>query len=185
MMVSPWIHHVLVYGALAMIVGSLWVFWSRDAPVTVPSAVAIGGPLHALRRKLVRVAPWLGLVGGAVGGIYVYTQSTDIVLVTDDGDHPSARRLVEIGSSPSDGNETMLDELGSRVWLINHSTHTVRVETVQYGQALLPDEPDLVPPGAIRKLVSIDHIGPDDPPPSTVTDDYNLHMDQRTWLTWE
>ena len=175
MMLSPLVRSIALYGSLALIAGALLVFYRRDAAAKVPTAIARGRASHALRRRLVRVAPLLGLALGVLGAVYIWSQENDVVVVTDAG----ARRMVLLGDRPPAAPD-------DRVWVINRSTHVVRVETVQYGRGYFgPDQPIVIRPGETRGFYQIDHVGPDDPPPDHVDDTVGMNVAFREWLTWD
>jgi hypothetical protein len=67
-----------------------------------------------------------------------------------------------------------------------HRFEYVRVETVHYGRALAIDNsPTVIPPSTSAHFTRIHHVGPRDTPPAEVTDDVNLGMSYREWLTWD
>ena len=82
------------------------------------------------------------------------------------------------GHKPNDWNT-------DPTWVVNRSVHTVKVVSVQYGRSLgFGSDPDVIPPGTAASFSRVEHIGPDDRPPSQVRDEYKLGMDSRSWLTW-
>ena len=172
MMVPPLLYKLLLYGSLAAI--ALSIVWYLARPAVVRGALSRWGPL-------------IGILGGLVVALSTGVASSRVVLVTDDGDHPTARRMVYLGGTPP-GATGWNDSLftSSPTWVVNDSSHTLREVTVEYGQALGFDNgPTEVPPHTTHAFVDIDNIGPDDRPPESVRDEYNLHMDQRLWLTWD
>ena len=184
-MVSPWIRDLLLYGSIALAAGAVLVFYARDAPAKVPAATALGDRAHAARRWIVRIAPWPALIGGAIAAIWIYTQSTEIVIVTDDGARVSARRMVKLGSAPGPDERADRAALSDPVWVLNESSHVLRVETVQYGRAFFAVPTKTIAPHTVELFTRVDDIGPDDPPPKTVDDESGMRMADRAWLTWD
>jgi len=180
MIVAPIVYEMLLYGSLALVAGSIIVFYKRDAPKVLPEAIARGSALRTLRRKIVRGAPWIGLIGGTIAAVWLYTQSTSFILVDDHG----ASWSIQLGGTPDFANIDARhdDTRADRVWVVNRSKHVVRVVDVQYGVTPFPSGfADTVPPGDAEAFDDIDYVGPDDKPPDSVR---GTGSASRTWLTW-
>jgi hypothetical protein len=198
MVVPALVYKVLLYGALATAVIGLIGFKvrgeirrERAREAHVPGATVVGGRGQQLRRALAHWFPWLALLGGLGGALLVYKVSTDLVIVTDRDGVPHAERRVQIGGTPdyplAPGTGAPKDSFTDDVWVVNRSSHTVRIESIQYGGTIgFGGDPTEIPPGTAATASHIDYIGPDDPPPSTITEDTaGLHLAFRDWLTWD
>lgn len=174
MKVSLFAFHVMFYGALVVAAAGLaWAVkqrrWIGAVPVVVGLAIA--------------VALWKG--------------STDVVLVRDDGPdahEPTASRMeylfTGVGDVPlAPGEKEGRTFVVEPTWVVNESRFTVRIQTIEYRTRNSFDygggHAFEVPPGTRAAESSIDLIGPEDEPPSEVTNDVGLEHDSRTWLTWE
>ena len=187
MRVSAFLYHVMLYGALAIAVIAIVVWWqtpvAKDAKV--PEATALGSPARRARHRLARVgAGWIFLVA-ALAAALLHIFSTDVVVVDDRGGH----RMVYVGGDPTyplpPGQTARHDDLFPEMWVVNQSSHDIKIVTLEYGKAFLYDnEPTIVPPGLAAQELDVDNLGPDDPPPDKVADETSLHSASRTWVTW-
>ncbi len=131
---------------------------------------------------------WVLLIGGLGLSALMYFQTTDVILITGDGENVTAERKVRLlGSSDyklAPGHKTS-DWVTDPTWVVNRSTHTVSVGSVSYGRNLgFGSDKTMIPPDTAAAFTRIEHIGPDDKPPGSVRDEYKLGMDTRYWLTW-
>lgn len=180
-----------MYGGLAIAIGAIW--WIRERireSSDVPKAHVVTDD-GAWRRTLERWGPTLALVL-AIGLFYWSWRHRFEYLVVRDGDSgPSVvrrlgvDRVSDVQLAP--GVKPPQNDFGSEpVWVVNLSSRTVRVKSVYYGRNLgWGNEPTMIPPSSSAHFVTIDHIGPHDPPPGSVQDDVNLGMASRDWLTWD
>lgn len=132
---------------------------------------------------------WVLLVGGLGLSALMHFQTTDVVLITGDGEEVTAQRKVRLfGSSDytvSPDSKKGYDWVTDPTWVVNRSRFTVKVVSVSYGRSFgLGSDPTAIPPGTAAFFTAIDHIGPDDKPPTSVRDEYKIGMDTRYWLTW-
>jgi hypothetical protein len=189
--VSLLVYHVMLYGSIA--IGAVALLWYRvrPDPVQVPAARVLKPGAAAIVKKLAYAwLPRLALLGGPVGALVVWRTATDLVIITDGGSRPHAERYKQIGSVPdfTAAHDTKIDAYHTPrdyTWVVNDSPYPVRIETVHYGTAFFGSEPEQVAPGEISAESQVDHIGPGDHPPASVTDEYSLGMDFRVWVTWD
>lgn len=183
MRISALLYHVLVYGSIATAIIALIVWWQTPAAKTsVPSATALG---KRGRLRLARVGAGTIFLLAALAAMLLHAFSTNVVVVTDSGGH----RDVYLGGEPSyplaPGMHESHDSIFEQTWVVNRSSHDVKIVTAEYGKAFLYDnEPRVLPPGTAAQVLHVDDLGPDDPPPSKVEDTTSLHSASREWVTW-
>jgi hypothetical protein len=190
----------LVAVGVLLAAGAIKILRQRRPPPasTIPGATVIGSraaDLHRLlavpRRLLVRWSPVLAIPAGIALALWAWDHDVEYVVVTDGDGGPEAvrrygnARRVDVPLAPGADQPTSGDFLDPH-WVINRSSRAVRVTTTHYGRTLAfgASEPFVIPPGTAAHFNDIDHIGPADPPPSSVRDEYNLGMQTRYWLTW-
>lgn len=176
----------LVIGGFALIIFKVMWEEKQQKPATnLPEAKLQGKPKEAYLSWL----RWVLLVGGLGLSALMYFQTTDVIVVTGDGEEVSAERKIRVfGSSDytlapdHKGADWMMSD---PTWVVNRSRFTVKVVSVEYGRNLgFGSRPTVIPPDTAAAFYHVEHIGPDDPPPRSVRDEYKLGMDSRTWLTW-
>ncbi len=188
MLVSPWIGTLFLYVSL-FIAGAgfiaVKVQRSEPPPTTLPDAVVVGGRARRLRRSLPWWLPVLPILGGLVGALWLYQNTFDVYVVTEGDAGPEVDHMVHLGGTsyaplaPADDGSGRDDG-----WVVNRSTHTVRVEEAVYGSIGIGGGPRNVPAGTALRVRRIDYVGPNHPPPQSIESDSALHMDWRYWLTW-
>jgi hypothetical protein len=175
MLVSPTVFSILLYGGLVVALGCIAVLAFRPAGAT------------GWRRR----APTVGaLVGLFVAG-WCYIRKVEVILVEDGPSGPVAARKVALTSvdypfAPGEKASSTSFSTGKPVWVVNHSSKVLRLVSVAYGSNAygMGTDEDVIPPGTAVQRGEIEHIGPDDRPPSSVEVDSRLPMDFRNWLTW-
>ncbi len=185
-MISSTTRAVLLYGGAAIAVTGIALMVLRRRARTLPEARTVSAPMW--RRALARWTPAALTVLGIGGAYWAYRHSIDVVLVTGDGAPHVERKLASSIDTPiaPGARDELSNTIGDSVWVVNESSTTVRVETIQYGGASdVPlDEPPVVfPPDTAGIFYHVDHIGPDHPPPRTVIGS-RMFAAFRTWLTW-
>jgi hypothetical protein len=89
--------------------------------------------------------------------------------------------LFETEARVPSGKARTLDHDPS-AWVVNETDKELQLRVVYYGMAL-GNGGTTIPPNHISRIDSrVDHFGPSDPPPDTITS--NTSIDSRTWLTW-
>ena len=141
------------------------------------------------RGPVARFAPLVLIVCGALGAAWAWRHSIDVLLVLDGAGHPRVeRRLATSIDEPiaSGARATLDNPIFEPLWLVNESSTTVRVETIQYGgssDVALDDPPIVFPPHTAGVFYRIEYVGPDDRPPDHVMGNV-VFGDFRYWLTW-
>jgi len=171
MVVSTTIRSVLLYSSLAIALVALVAFAWRRADT------------RGLKR-------WVPLVPGVLALIatyWIYTHDIEVVLVTDIESGPLAVRKVNLGANDfarAPGTKELDNPIGMTTsWVVNRSSHTVRLESVQYGWGE-SSSTDLPPGTAIEIFGDVDYLGPKHRPPRQVVGDARLGGASRYWLTW-
>lgn len=187
MRISALLYHVLLYGSLG--VAGIALFWRRFVPAPtkapLPNATLLGSPMRRALGRIAKLGHWgVFAIAGALA-LFLWKTATDVVVVTDGG----GSRMVHLGSSVSyplaPGETAWHDDMFEPTWVVNESSHDVRIAHVQYGNALIgSQDPTILPPGTATAVLHVDDLGPDDPPPATVMDDTGLKYDSRDWVTW-
>jgi hypothetical protein len=181
------VYSVLLYGSLVVAVIAL--FWHRIVPPSkrapLPDATALGSPVRRVLGKIVTIGNWGVFLLALALALFLYATAVKVVVVTDGG----ASRMVHVGGSVSydlaPGEHPWKDDLFEPTWVVNESSHEVKIVHVVYGQGLgLDQDPTLLPPGTATTVLHVDDIGPNSPPPRTVMDGTGLKMDFRDWVTW-
>ena len=197
MLLAPLLRNILMYGGLVIAAGAILVlrelYRTRAAQRTrLPDAKVVSDE-RTFGRAFVRWSPALAIAFGIALFYWSYLHRFEYVMVHD-GDHGpsvvrrlSSDRVPDVTLAPGQKSPTEEDSfINEGTWVVNLSKRTVRVETTQYGRGLgFGGEPQQIPPGTSAHFVHIDHIGPHDPPPGSVTDDVNLGIAFREWLTWD
>jgi hypothetical protein len=86
---------------------------------------------------------------------------------------------------------THLDTIASlnKLWVLNRSSHVVRVEFFSYGRMSFGGrDPTLIPPGTAYVAYEIEYVGPGEHPPDVIEADgieAKLGSTSRSWLTWD
>jgi hypothetical protein len=194
-LLPPIVKSILMYGGLVVAgLGVLFYIVVRDEKAkrveqngNLPEAKLVSG------KDPERIGRWLPPMMVVVGlglALLMWLKTTDLIFVRDDGDHHlTATREVRLLGSSDDytlapGHKPH-DYSNAPTWIINESSREVQVKTVRYGRAFgFGNEPTRIPAGTAASFRRIDHIGPSDPPPSTVMDNTKLGMGWREWLTW-
>jgi hypothetical protein len=189
MILSAKASQFLFYGSLVMIgVGMLATFVVFSLRSSREIAAKKEGLPRPARSILFWVAP-LAIVAGGLAQIFAYGYNVDVWLVTDSGyGTPTAEHGIA-RSIDSDLTEVKSDHILDRLWVINRSSHDVRIETVHYGptyafgERIEPTPPLRIPPGSVAHVMNVDYVGPDDNPASQVLGDRQYGA-SRAWLTW-
>jgi len=176
---------MVIAGFAILIFKVMWDDKQKQPASNLPEAKLQGKPKEAYLSWL----RWVLLVGGLAMTGLMYFQTTDVVLVTGDGEEVTAERKIRLfGSSDytlapgQKGPDWMMSD---PTWVVNRSRFTVKVVSVQYGRSFgFGSDPDIIPPATAAAFYHVDHIGPDDQPPNQVRDEYKIGMDTRNWLTW-
>lgn len=158
----------------------------RVVLLVVGLVAAVAGAVLARKRdnKKLRYAGFAAIPLGLAITYWSYRHSIDVLLVTDG---PTVeRKLASSIDEPiaAGAKDELGNTIGDSVWLVNRSSHTVRVEHVQYGGASEPDPPTVFPPNSAGIFYSIDYIGPDHQPPRTQMVSRMIGVDVKEWLTW-
>lgn len=179
---------LLLFGGLAITLFGVLLFIARSEKAKregqLPTAKLVGAKDRDWIRRLL---PFTTCAFG-LGLLFVmWFKTTDIIIVRDDGSSLSGTRRVQvfgsIDSPLAPGNEAYSSD---PTWIINESSRAVQVKTHNYGRTLgFGSKPTLIPPHTAAAFHRIDHIGPSDPPPSTVMSSTKLGMEWRYWLTWD
>jgi hypothetical protein len=123
-------------------------------------------------RVLLLALVLVGLGGGGTS----YGLKRDVILCTGDGAVVHSERLVAIFHSEITGTGT--------TWIVNRSTHTLRLEMIAYGKAERI-APTLIPPGTIHvENGPIVYVGPDTEAPRSVSVSAGNDAAYEAWLTW-
>ena len=134
------------------------------------------------------VAPLL-IVAGAATQVWDYGFDTEVWVVTDASD--GALRA-EHGIARSKPEDMVIIPVSFEpfhpLWVINRSSHTLRLETLQYGSTPMylrtdPTPPLEIPPASAVDVNSVDYVGPDDKPADKVLGSREYGASRR-WLTW-
>jgi hypothetical protein len=182
---------LLTWGGFALgMAAFVFVIWRlASTPKIPPATVAQASSWKPIAAKWLPIAavPLMFALGW-----WGYTHDVEYVLVDDGGDgQPVTKRRygddgaidglqLAPGVKPPTGYS-----LYAPTWVINRSHTTLRARTIEYGHAMgFGSDPVVIPPGTSAHFSHVEHIGPDDRPPTTVTDDVKLGWDSRTWLTW-
>lgn len=181
------VYQALLYGSLGVAVIAL--FWRRFVPAPtkspLPAAHVRGAPVRRVLGRIAKLGHWGVFFLAGACALFMYETAVKIVVVTDGG----GTRYVHVGGAVSydlaPGEEPWHDDMFEPTWVVNQSSHEVKIVHVQYGNAFgLGQDPTILPPGTATTVLHVDDIGPDDPPPQTVMDDTGLKMDFRDWVTW-
>jgi hypothetical protein len=162
----------------------------RRPPSKVPDAKVVSASAER-RRTLLRWLPALLIVGGLVLFYWSYIHKYEYVFVSDGANGPDVTRRYGTERVPNvtlaPGVTAPDSSWGSDpVWVINRSTRTVHVKTINYGRMLgFGSDPRQIPPNTSAHFLHIDHVGPSDVPPHEVRDEANIGMSFREWLTWD
>ncbi len=193
MMMTSAVRAVAMYGATALaLVGivAVWMRWRARgrAAGRLPGAAVIGRP--AWRNAVSRWTPIAAIPLGLAIAYWVKGHSIEVLLVVDGDGGPRVERKLarHIDAPVVDGSLAVSeDDFLPPSWVVNRSTRTVRVETVQYGGLGDPkrDEPVLLPPGTAGAFHQIEYVGPRDSPPQQAMVMRVLGVDFRYWLTWD
>lgn len=175
MLVSAVSRLILLWGMIAVGCGLIVYLFLRPLGQT---GLTKWAPRFACPVAL-SLAIWIGLHGQPV------------VRVVDGPNGPEAARLVDLvtprytfapGEKPMDDMMLIGDD---PTWVVNESSHVVKVVSVVYGgYGMDPESTTLLPPGTAKQVYSVDHIGPGDHPPTSVMVDKRIGMDSRNWVTW-
>jgi hypothetical protein len=164
----------LLYGSLAGAALCVVVLWVREP---------------APRSALVKWLPAGGILVGLVLAIFMYMHDTQVLIVTSDGSSTSVSRsyaMTAVHYDLAPGHTEHSDNLGilDYLWVVNRSSHPVRIIHLEYGMSFGGSEPDELPPGTAAMFAGMEHIGPNDRPPSSVTTESKIG-ESRNWLTWD
>ncbi|HEY5926101.1 MAG TPA: hypothetical protein VIV11_30655 [Kofleriaceae bacterium] len=190
MLLSWLLRQVLMYGGLAV---------AALAVASLVHASRLRGELPRakvmtrkgeLRRLLVRWLRPLASVLGIAMFFWAFVHNIEYVIVTDGAEGPTAERRYSYEDNPNVAiapgtSSPSKAQRHDPVWVVNRSTRTVRVQTVQYGGGLsFGAAPIEIPPSTAAHFRRIDFIGPRDVPPNEVRESHSLGMSFREWLTW-
>jgi hypothetical protein len=192
MLLPVWVRWGLVgLGLLAAVIAIAILRDRKNRPASRVAEARVLGGRAATVRALARWGPIAAIPLGLALAYWSYNHDIVYLIVTDDGGAPAVARRMGADREPSDvplapGVKKSRDSFYDPTWVINRSSVVVRVESKSYGRSLGwgPSDPDLIPPGTAAYFTDIEHIGPGDPPPDTVTDSTGLGMAFRHWLTW-
>ena len=184
MLIPVWLYDAVLVVLLAFgsIAALYFIYRPKIAkPVTrVPVATIVEPPRFDIWRWL----PITALIGGLGGGYCFYDASHDVLIVRADG----ATHYKHIGTPRYPLAHDAARSDYANTWIVNDSLLAVRLETVSYGMtAWGQSAPTEIPTGLAIRTVSVDYVGPRDPPPSSIEAsdiDAKLHFASRTWLTW-
>jgi hypothetical protein len=195
MLVAPLVRDILFYGGFAVgVVGVICVAiggqaTKRRTKEPLPEAtLANKRPRNGVLWQLLGA---FALIGGPAGSIWLWFHSNQVVVVTGDATALHARRRAWIGDAyPA---KRSLEPMPSRraTWIVNDSSVELSAQSLGYGDAHTW-QPIAIPPGASLPVVSVDYIGPDDPPPGEIMVKQPREVAkagiaasaQRVWLTW-
>lgn len=127
------------------------------------------------------------LIGG-IGGLWLFFKSTEVVEVTqrDGRVETSKMHLLGTATVTMDGRPFEVNSVDSKTWIINNSNVELQVESFVYSETSFPNysEPEVIPPHTVKHIDAdqIDHIGPGDRPPSSISSKSGFEV--RYWLTW-
>jgi hypothetical protein len=193
MLLPIWVRWALIgVGLLGAVLGIAVWRDRRNRPASKVAEARVVGGRAATVRALATWGPIAVIPLGLALAYWAYGHDIEYLIVSDGaGGEPEVARRMGSDREPEDvplapGVKQNRDSYFDPTWVINRSKVLVRVESVSYGRSLGwgPDEPDLIPPGTAAHFTEIEHVGPGDPPPSSVTDDTGIGMDFRNWLTW-
>jgi hypothetical protein len=152
--------------------------------------VASGVGFAYLRTRAHGVKRWLPLGVGALAlfaTIWIFKHDTEVILVTDIEGGPLAERKVNIGTDAftrAPGTGELDSPIGMETsWIVNRSSHAVRLESVPYGYGE-PSSTEVPPNTALETFGTVDYLGPRHKPPNQIVSDSRIGTDTRLWLTW-
>ena len=187
------VRDILMYGGGVLVAVALLSLWhsQRASSDDLPKARVKSRKADQLQFLLRWGRPLAILVGGALF-FWAYVHNIEYVIVTNGSNgRPEAVRRYGYSDTPSlplapGKSAPRKDDMHDPVWVVNHSTRALRVETVQYGRGIsFGNTPFPIPPNTAAHFTKIDHIGPYDRPPHEVRDEVNLGIAFREWLTWD
>jgi len=186
MMLSSSVRDGIMYGALALpVIGLLWI-WRRkrkarwDIPETLPTARV--GKRRGDGKLVGRAVPIVLIVLGIGTSYWAHAHAHEVLRVFDGGWENGLVRDLDrpiAAGAKAEVTNTFFDGM----WLVNDSSRTVRVETVEYGMAVEPPPAIVFPPGTAGAFFRIDYVGPKHRPPESVMGSFG--MATKYWLTWD
>lgn len=199
MLVAPLVYDLLFYGGFVVGViglgcvalGGAAVMRAKKKQPLPPAELAHRRPRNGVLWQLVGA---FALIGGPAASIWLWFHANPIVFVEDgarDGS-PAIRRRVWIGSAYAAPRSLVEHPRRRATWIVNASSRELSAQDLGYGDAMT-SPPVAIPPGASLPVDTVDHVGPDDPPPGFVTvtrakevaDAGIAASARRVWLTWE
>src|SRR5262245_41671141 len=153
MLLPGLVRNMLMYGGLAIAVLALASLWhaQRDSGTQLPDARVVSRKA-ARRRLLLRWGRPLAIALGGALFFWAYVHKIEYVIVTDGATGPEAVRRYGYSDKPtvalaSGTSLPSKNDFHDPVWVVNHSTRAVRVETVQYGRGIgFGNNPFVIPP---------------------------------------
>lgn len=173
MLIPAILRSILMYGGLVAAAICILV-WKERGP--------------AQRTALMKWLPAGGILLGLAISLWTYMHDVEVYLVEQDGNKTTVTRryaMTAVRYDLAPGEKEKKDAFGhSYDWVVNRSSHPVRVETIEYGMSFGGSEPDVAPPGTAIMVSDVDHIGPNDRPPASVKAASKIGT-TLYWLTWD
>jgi hypothetical protein len=192
MVLPPLLRQILMFGGPMLAVLGIAVIRDRmraRARGGVPEA-AVVDRRRDRRQLILRWLPIAFIPLGLGTSCWALKHDVEWIVVRDGDGGPEAVRRMSADFDPghplAPGVKPPGDSLGDTTWVVNESTTAVRVVSRSYGKSLGwdPERTTHIPPGTTAHFNEIEHVGPDDPLPHTVTDSTGMGMAFRDWLTW-